>query len=586
MGGGLRKPKLERRDESTATESESHVGSDVTRASSIAGRVLGVIAVLVFLVCATQAFMGGTRVGISSDERNHQTRMNTWFETRWYVPVSFLEDGQPRRDIEAGRYHAYGAGYSIFGHAIAVLAGAEEPGRTNRTAEAYAARHIAVAILGVASALAVGYSLLVITGSALIGVWTAAAAMAMPLWTGYSMFAVKDVPAAAGYSFVTAAMVIAMRFKPGWVRPVSIGALGMVGVWFSVGVRAALWLPVAFALLLYGMLLLASRHRAILTRNAIALVCGMGSGLVAVALMHPHSGRRPIEWLLASVRTSADFHWTGATLSAGQLVTEKPPWWYLPAWISGSVPVLIGLLTILGLVCAGRVLWRRTEGGHGWLWGRAGDTDAAVILWVVQASLLPLGSIVVGATMYAGLRQHLYVLPALAALAGFGAHRVARHWRSAPVVAGFLAAALMLPTAEQSQLFPYQFVYKNVLAGPVNDRWETDMHFVTAREGLTRVPADVLARCYTQSVRLLSGRMRRPDLLRCEAHNRTSPFAAEQGTNSVPSDDGDSLWVLGRKYRGSPPPALCYEVANVTRRLRTEVVVLSYVLRCDPAAFK
>jgi hypothetical protein len=280
-----------------------------------------------------------------------------------------------------------------------------------------------------------------------------------------------------------------------------------------------------------------------------------------------------VQWLLSAVRTSGDFHWNGSTLTAGRLVPEKPPWWYLPAWLGGSVPLLLGALAVIGLVAAlAAVLARRGPGGP--VRGRLGSDAAPITLWGVQALLLPVAAMLVGATMYAGLRHHLYVLPALAALAGYAAARLLRAGAGRWFVPAVLVTALLVPAVEQLPLYPYQFVYKNPLAGPVNDRWETDMHMVSGREALARVPAGAEVWCYKQP--------REPrKYYPCAAHRQFSPFAAGQGSAVRPAaGGGDQVWVIGRKYRGGLPPAGCVEHGSVTRRLWGEDVLLSYVLRC------
>ena len=69
--------------------------------------------------------------------------------------------------------------------------------------EAYAVRHLVVAacgLLGVLAVAAIGRRLL---GSWRWGLVAAATLMAIPMWPGLSMFDIKDVPAATGYTLVT-----------------------------------------------------------------------------------------------------------------------------------------------------------------------------------------------------------------------------------------------------------------------------------------------------------------------------------------------------------------------------------------------
>lgn len=542
-----------------------------------ASRIVTSVAIAVFVVLAVQSLLGATRIGVSNDEPGHQSRMNVWFDTGWYLPQRFMDGRQPLEDIDVGRLHAYGAAYSIFGHSTAVLLGAERWGTTERTAEAYVARGIAVALLGISAALAVGWASSVATGTRVVGIWAAAAVMALPLWTGYSMFAVKDVPSGAGWTFVTAALIVALHPSEGWRRPIAVFLMSAAGGWFSVGVRTALWVPLTTVILVFAALI-AARGVARLRTNVVAAAAGVVGGLAGVAALHYRNLATPIEWVTSAVRISGDFHWTGATLSAGQLVTEKPPWWYLPAWIGGSLPLLIGALAIAGGVSALLLLARR--GG----WRERLSRDAApVLLWGMQGTMLPLVATVGDATMYAGLRQHLYVLPAFAALASYGAWRLVRRpWRWVPAL---LILALLVPTFEQSQLFPYQFTYKNLLNGPVDDRWESDMHFVSGREALTRVPATAQAWCYHQSIRLLSGKLRQPGRNKCINNLTFAPFTHEQGINAAKEGEDGQIWVVGRKYRGSPIPVGCVDADSVTRPLRSEEVTLSYVLLCDPEVY-
>lgn len=533
-------------------------------------RLLAALAVVVLAVGTGLALLGAARVGISYDEPVHQARMNNWFEAGWYVPDDHFDtDGSPRPEVEPGRWHAYGAGFSLVGHAVAGLVGAEEWGSTNRSPDAYDARSVAVALIGLLAPAAVGFATAVATGRRLAGWWAAAATLAIPAWTGYSMFAVKDIPVATGWTLVTAGLVAALYRSPGRRRQLLIGLMCAVGVWFSFGTRPALWVPLAVGVAGFAVLV-AVRWPAV-RGNLLAVVSGLAAGAMAVAAVHYRNAAAPVTWLLSAVQTSADYPWTGTTLTAGELVPEKPPWWYLPAWVGGSMPLLLGALAVLGLVITGvAVFTHRGPGGR--VRRRLGSDAAPVLLWGGQALLLPVAATLGNATMYAGLRQHLYVLPALAALAGFTAAWLLRTWDRRWLATGLLGVALVVPMAEQVPLYPYQYVYKNVLAGPVTEQWETDLELVSGREALTQVPAGEEAWCYRFP--------RRYSL--CADNPQIGPFLAEQGSarDGPAGTDPDLVWVIGRRYRGGGPPPLCEERGTVTRWLRGEDVVMSYVLLC------
>jgi hypothetical protein len=166
------------------------------------------------------------------------------------------------------------------------------------------------------------------------------------------------------------------------------------------------------------------------------------------------------------------------------------------------------------------------------------------------------------------------VLPAIAALAAVAAARLCRVPVLGPVV---LIVALLAPVVDQAALFPYQHVYKNALAAPVNDRWELDMHWVSTREALRRVPADVTVYCYTKSIRRDDGVGDPRPFRTCETYPQVAAFVGER----PPERSDERVWVLARRYRGSPPAPGCTDAGSVTRRLRGETLTLSYVLLCD-----
>jgi hypothetical protein len=193
--------------------------------------------------------------------------------------------------------------------------------------------------------------------------------------------------------------------------------------------------------------------------------------------------------------------------------------------------------------------------------------------------------------IYNGMRQHIYVLPAIAILAGLGAWRLQKwaqskypvgHGRT--IVTVTLCAALLIPMFEQTLLFPYNYAYVNPLAGigGVNDNWETDYWYASGREALSRVPRSAELLCSRFLVEPWDSDGR-PELEPCDEEQLT-PFSGERGTEVASRwrDDTAATWVISRKRAGNRPPSYCEEADNVTRWLRGEEVVMAYVLRCDP----
>jgi len=316
-----------------------------------------------------------------------------------------------------------------------------------------------------------------------------------------------------------------------------------------------------------------------------AVLGGAASGAAAIALLYPRAVETPRTLLTHSVSVSADYANESVTLTAGRLLSEHPPWWYLPTWVGARTPLLLAALAVLGAVLAIGVLASLRDRGLGSVWrGRR----LGSILVLQQATLLPLLAIASEATMYNAARQHLYVFPALAILAGVGARRLWR-WargssgsatRSALATAA-LTLALIVPMVEQAILFPYNYTYVNPAAGVrgVDDRWETDYLYTSFREALSRVPRGVRLLCSSSLVRA-SEPNAEPVFDECSEQ----PFDDERGEDADrPTAPDPRVWVISSPRGDNRPPSWCEGTADVTRWLRGEDVTMAYVMRCDAA---
>ena len=547
------------------------------------------------LAGTAQLFHGAREVGITIDEPTHLSRTQGWLDEGWYVPEAFLVDGEPGTGKSATPY-VYGPAFSATAHGINRLAGNESSGSVSASKDAWLVRHLLSALIALATTLAVALAVWAATGSVTFALWAAAALLAIPVWTGMGFFNPKDTPAAAGYTMFTAGLLLALaRSACGRITlPRGVGMAVLVGLGFllGAGTRLPLWLPLVASLAGYAVLLLL-RNRfggGVDRAGPVAVAVGSLIGVAGVAAIYPAAVAEPFEFLTETISNSSDYPWTGLTLTAGSLLSENPPWWYLPTWAFASTPALIFLLAIGG---AGTFVWSGfkpvTGGAHALLRSLGERRDLGILLVLQQALLLSVGSVVLGSNMYTGLRQHLYLVPALAILSGYAGYRLwsfldqrasGQSWRRA-AVGGLLCAALLVPMAEQVLLFPYNYTYINPVAGigGVNDRWETDFWGASQREGLRRVPAGQDVRCiYAPAVRT-------PGFLPGECVDfRAPPYLDERGEDaaSIPEVPG-KVWVVTSKRAGGIPPGFCQSEDNVTRWVRGEEVVMSYVGRCDRA---
>ncbi|MCB0828661.1 MAG: hypothetical protein KDB62_07640 [Solirubrobacterales bacterium] len=542
---------------------------------------------------AIQLVVGAKEVGVTTDEPAQALRTQGWLDDGWFLPPLSMAGLFPKSP------YIYGPAFSATAHALNGLLGNESRGSISFSKDAWTVRHLVAALLAVAAALAAYLTVWSTTGSRKFGLWAAAALLAVPIWTGMGFFNPKDIPAAAGYTMFTAGLVLALAgsadSRTSVTRGVGIGALVGLGVFFAAGTRLALWLPLTASLVTYAAIVVARRRFTAAKPDRVrfrSIALGLAAGVGAMVAIYPSVFEQPVDFLTKTLSGSADFPWTGATLTAGRLVSEDPPWWYLPTWAFASMPVLI---SVLGLFGAGVTVWsifRRSTGGAGAL-ARAlsAPRDLALLLVIQQAVLVSFGSVVLGSNMYSGLRQHLYVVPAMAILAGIGGWRLweylnrrglAASWHRG-ALAGLLCAALVIPMAEQTLLFPYNYTYINPIAGigGINGRWETDYWWASGRNALQRVPAGEQVRCSSQldADGAPGGAF---GSLGCLFSLQFAPYVDEQGqeADQTPAKP-DGNWTIGRSRAGAQPPAFCRSQDNVTRWLRGESVLMSWVLLCD-----
>lgn len=539
-----------------------------------------------------QMFHGAVSTGYSFDEETHVQRLQNWFDSGWYLPDAQMDDVADGPARPTPRQSVYGPAFALLAHGANVAVGNESFSQLADSAAANDVRHLAVALLGLVGAGAVGTIAWLLTRSSLVGAWSAATMLSLPRWVGHAMFNIKDVPVATGYTLATLSLVIgltSLRREASRSLTAALAGLAMFfGVLIGVGTRTGMWVLISLSVASYGLLRSLQLWSARSLRPSpedVGILLGGLTGLASVFALSPRVARTPLAWFYQSIQGSSDFPWSGFTLTAGRLLDENPVWWYLPTWVGATTPVLLGLAFLLGLTGLAVALSRQTSTSP------ARDTSAWVqreevgwLLVVQQLLLGPAAAIALQTVMYNGLRQHLYMLPALAAIAGYGAwwllHGGMSRWSAGSVIASaLLALALVAPTVDQLRLHPFQYVYVNLLAGEVDGRWEADYWFVGAREAIQRIPADEEARCSNWMVRPWD-----PEQgpgLRGGCGRGVGPYTVEQGIDTTEAHiDEDEFWVIGRTRGGNRPPDYCREVDNVTRPLRTHDVTVAYVLAC------
>ncbi len=291
-----------------------------------------IVALVVIAVGTVELFAGALSAGVTVDEPSQDVRTSGWINHGWYVPEPLLVDGHPDPGNELASPFVYGPAFSSIAHLLNVEAGNESIGEVSESVDAYAVRHLTVAALAAIAIAVVGLLVWLLTGAWRVGTWAATGLIAIPSWIGQGFFNIKDIPVATGYTLVTAALVIALI---GANRPASkrrrltIAVLLAGGIFIAAGTRLALWAPFVASLASYALLRLGQQRLGGFGRfwgADRAVLAGAVIGTIAIAVIYPSTVETPKTLLLHSVSNSAGYPNKTVTLTAGQSLSEHPPW--------------------------------------------------------------------------------------------------------------------------------------------------------------------------------------------------------------------------------------------------------------------
>lgn len=542
-----------------------------------------VVAGVVLAVNVVVLVLGAWSIGVTTDEPIHVDRLQHWFDLGWYVPETQMDGVEPDQGLSG--IYVYGPVAALVAHLVSVLGGTETWGSLSGAPEAYATRHLAVALFSVLGLAAVAATTRLLLRSWRWALIAAAVLSAIPTWTGHGMFNIKDTPVAAGYTVATLGLVALSRPSApgsGRLRLLGAGALAL-GATVLVGTRPGTWvalaLSVGFMLVLTWVVDLLGPDRPhaglALRRRAVGAASGLALGWLVLIVMYPKVFGVPAR-LLAAFADSADYPWKDTILTAGITMSMPPPPAYLPLWFGAQTPVVVLLLALVGVLSPVALLLPRLRRG-----GTADDValGAGQALVSVQALMLPLGAIATTAVLYDGTRQVLFVLPAFAVSATVATWLVLRRlsaprWRTVLVWA--LGISLVVPTVSAARLFPYSYTWFNGVtsAFPVDGAWMTDYWSASNREVIPLVPAGDEQSCHewTPGARLLP----------CDDFAEQAVFWPTVGTAADDAPLAPGEYVQVSFNRGSVnPPEGCTQVDSVDRPLFAQRITMSFVMRCD-----
>lgn len=518
-----------------------------------------------------QMLAGSWQTGITIDEGYHVGHLQNFLDGRNYSSQS------------------YGPVAALVGHTTNVVLGNEIWGVVSSSPEAFAGRHLGMALLGVLAVCAVGLTVGVMTGSWTWGLVGAALIASLPLWVGHSMFNIKDVPAGAGYALFTAglAVLIVARFSPPLRFFLAAGLL-VAGAGLGIGARPGLWplfvasASVALMAWIVGQFFTRSQLSRSSRRN---LVVSVGSAVVLFAgslllvLFFTDVGRE----LADAVTRSLDHPWSKSRRYAGLRVFNRPDALFVFQILLSQIPAVISGLFLVGTATGVVTLVRDIRRGE------ALSAISRIFAIVAVPVFTPFFVLAIfSPVLYDGIRQILFVLPGVAVMATIGFWGLLRSalWlfdsrRTVKTTFGVaLVAVLALVAVDQLRLFPYNYVYVNEIAqgAGMSGAWESDYWDSSMRGAIAETVAldDPITCGFTHQTMLNISDLRDPCIT-------ISPYLDSLAPASDSILGPREFWTI-RSERNllqyGPPPSNCFPESAVTRTLRFETLVMSRLYRC------
>jgi len=523
------------------------------------------IAGLIGIVGIGMTVVGSQTTGVSTDEPGHVRRINNYLESGLYVRI-FEVHATPPGQIPIGAY-VYGPVTSLFQHDVQRLLDTE-PGYAAKTrAHHYAIRHAIIAGFALLGLLAAAGTAWLILGNWRWGVIAGGILSALPLWTGHAMFNMKDTPVAAGHTIITFALVLLALAKPAskHLRILTSAASLAFGTIMMLGTRPGAWPSLVGSLIVFAAILVLARKsltRAHVMRVAAAVGIALVVSYLALRAIYPRVFGDLYQALYLSAIGSADYEGLGK-----QSPSDRS---YL--FLHALIDLPLGLLALM--------LTGTFVAAYLWLVQRRRSVHLDCIALVgSQAFALMTAAVVLDSSLYHGLRQMLFAIPALAVLATIGLAALLTkspvgRFRFAVAIAG--CVAMILPTAAQAAMFPYQYSYINVAAEQLGVETNEDYFGMSFREYAYDDPQDVKIVCPFMRLGYIIWRDNEPDCRTRFAHT-LSAYWRGRPTPDEPKTPGEFYAVL----RGSrPTPPNCEIYREVERWRNLEKTVMSRMFVC------
>lgn len=541
-----------------------------------------IILVLLAIFGTVILVFGAVKVGVSTDEPYYVEATENYLNYGWYLSDQYLEESK-NRELEHPNVYVYGPVPDIFSHKLNVYFGNEKTNILSRDSASHQVRHVFISLLFMGFLAITFFVINGITKSLKFSLLTVVILLSIPELVGHSMFNQKDVSVAIGVTLFTYSLILINTKKN-----LSALFIGVLGIILSLGSRPGIWLLII--VLLIGSLifnLFLNRSWAQVIKELSLALFTILIGVIVLIWIYPNLFLNFLDLLIKSYTNSSKYWAFHDTLTNGRIEKYPISKFYIPDWLITELPIF---LLVAFLISTLYFIYQTFSFNRN-------SQDVVINLFgfllLIQIFTIPIYIFFFSSNLYSGLRQILFIFPAIGLLVSLALYRADKNLKESLVTVfaslsfyGYLA----LINYEQLKIFPFSYAYVSEVRtlDEVNDNWPTDFWRLSYRELAPKVDKNGLAVC---NPFLLENGQHIDDKLRgwpfsennlCENDPRFEPYLKDIGqTSNLKLNNDLQYWYIRSNDFGYNIPSNCTLVDEVSRSLRGKRLMMSYLSLCE-----
>lgn len=334
-------------------------------------------------------------------------------------------------------------------------------------------RHAVNAVMGWLAILFAGLLVRRMSGSWKVGVITMALFLVSPRFIGHSFNNLKDLPLATA-TIMTIYFITRFLDELPKIR-ISTAIWLAISIGFAIGVRVGGLIVIGY-FALFAIVYYIYRYKTLKKEFVRVFLWSLGIAILGyglAVLSWPFAIQSPISNPLETLGNMTKFSITLRQIFHGSFIwSDLLPWYYTPKFILMTIPFIIILGFVIGLV----MMFKNKEK---WFYN-------FILLFTF---IFPLFWIIINkSNVYGGWRHAIFVYPSLVAFAGMGINELIDSFDNKKIriiIASALGVLLISPISHIIRNHPYEYVYFNKLSGGMDNaygRYELDYYFHSLRE--------------------------------------------------------------------------------------------------------